>query len=132
MNSPSVDIVTILSQSAVAIGTFNTDLFVGEEPSGEKVQDAIVTIHDTGGEGRDANVDIHHPTIMARVRGAVNGYLVAYTKSESIVTALHALHNETHGGSRYIQIFAQSDILFNGYDEKNRPIFTINFSIQRT
>ena len=132
MNSPSVDIKDMLASSAVGVGTFNTDLFIGEEPTGVKTQDAVVTIFDTGGFAPEAMVDIHYPTVMVRIRGTKNGYLAAYTKAESIKTALHKLTKETWNSTLYIQILAQSDILFNGYDEKDRPVFSINFGIQRS
>ena len=130
MNSPSEDVKDILENAGV--GTLANDLFVGKEPIADQTQDAVVTIYDTGGSAPEVAASIGHPSVMVRIRGAKGGYREAYTKAESVKTALHGLNNESWGSARYIQILAQSDILFNGFDEKDRPIFTINFSIQRT
>ena len=128
MNSPAVDIANILASSAFSYGVVGTDLFVSREPL-EPVN--CTTIYDTGGyEPESADVVYDRPTIMARVRNS--SYASGYAKAQAIKTALHKANQITEGGTRYIALWAQSDILFIGYDDSNRALFTINFRIHRT
>ncbi|MBW2030730.1 MAG: hypothetical protein JRJ31_16830 [Deltaproteobacteria bacterium] len=129
MNPPSEDIKDILEQSSVGVGTFGTDLFIGREPDSPN---DCVTIYDTGGQEPVMNYTYDYPTVQIRVRGSRMGYKAAWTKANSIKEALNGLTNETWNSTRYIQIEAMGDPLFLGYDKEQRPVFVINFSIQRT
>lgn len=127
MNPPSIDIKDILE--AAGIGTYGTDLFVSTIP---ERPDAAVGIIDTAGlSPLPVDYIYDRPSVQIIVRGTANGYLAAYSKAESIKRALHALYNETWNGTRYIVILAETDILWIGPDERNRPQFSLNFSINR-
>jgi len=128
MNPPSEDIVEILEQSSVGIGTFATDLFLHQMPD---TPDACISVHDTGGFDPEPH-DYNKPTVQVRVRGDKMGYLDAWNQAEDIKDALHELTNETFGGTRYIQIMMQGDILDIGDDEKGRPVLTLNFLVHRS
>ena len=128
MNSPAVDIANILESSAFNYGVVGTDLFVSREPL---TPVNCTTIYDTGGFAPESADEIYdRPTIMARIRNS--SYSGGYAKVQAIKTALHNAHQITEGGTRYIAIWAQSDILFIGYDDSNHALFTINFRIHRT
>ena len=129
MNPSSEDIKDILESSAVGVGTFATDLFIGKEPDSPN---ACVTIYDTGGAEPEAGYVYDYPTIQIRIRGEVGGYRNAYLKAKEVRDALHGRINEIWSSTRYIGIWAMSDILFLGIDDKQRPIFTVNFRIHRT
>ena len=130
MNSPSEDIKDILESSAVGLGlVFGTDLFVSRMP---ETPDQCVAVFDTGGEPPQPSFVYLKPTIQVRIRGAKTGYQTAYTLAESIRDALHDLTNETWNSTRYVGIWATSDIFFIGYDENDRPLFSVNFRIHRT
>jgi len=126
MNAPSQDIKDILV--ADGIGTFGTDLFVSKQPS---TPDAVVTVYDTGGFAPEGMTADHYPTVQMLIRGDQNSYRTTYTKAESVRDSLHRLHDETWNSTKYIAIWAMSDIIFVGYDENERPEFSINFRMHR-
>ena len=126
MNAPSQDIKDILV--ADGIGTFGTDLFVSKQPS---TPDAVVTVYDTGGFAPEGTTSDHYPTVQVLIRGDQNSYRTTYTKAENVRDSLHRLHDETWNSTKYIAIWAMSDIIFVGYDENERPEFSINFRMHR-
>ncbi|MHA1809369.1 MAG: minor capsid protein [Candidatus Heimdallarchaeaceae archaeon] len=125
MNPPSQDFKDILVDAS--IGTFGTDIFIGKEPDSPN---ACVTLYDTGGFPPQVNNKLDYPTVQVRIRGEVRGYQNAYAKAENIKDALHAQGNITQGSTKY-SIWCMSDILFIGYDDKDRPLFTVNFRTMR-
>ena len=128
MNSPAVDIANILAASPFSYGIVGTDLFVSREPLAPV---NCTTVYDTGGfEPESASEVYDRPTIMVRIRNS--SYTAGYAKVQAIKTTLHKLHETISGGTRYVAIWAQSDILFIGYDDSNNALFTINFRIHRT
>lgn len=135
MNSPARDIkdILILSTSGLNL-VFGTTLHVSREPSSP---DQVVTVFDTGGFppevliGTDSR-GMEKPTIQIRVRGNKKAYNLTYDLAEDIKDALHTLTNTTINGTKYVAIWLESDILFLGYDENDRPIFTLNFLLYRT
>lgn len=132
MNSPAEDISTILVLSSSVTGlTEGTDLFISREPS---KPDVVVSIFDTGGGEPQSTAERYEfPTVQVRSRGtAITGYADAYAKLELIKLALHKFANQTIGGTKYIGIWASSDIIPLGYDDNNRPMFSLNFRIHRT
>jgi len=131
MNPTSEDIKDMLEDSASGLGlVFATDLFVAKEPDDP---DLCVTIFDTSGLEPDHTIHrLDYPGAMVRVRGKQGGYLEAYALAENIKEYLRGIHGETWNGTRYIGIWAMSDILPIGWDSKDRPKFSLNFRIQRT
>lgn len=133
MNPPSEDMRDILLESDAGLDlVYATNLFVNLEPDRGGVLDKVVTIYDTGGAEPDTERTLEYPTVMIRGRGDIGNYGGIYTLLESIKNELHGTANKTINGARYIGIWLTSDIFFIGYDEKKRPIVTINLRIQRT
>lgn len=129
MNLSSEDIKDMLLSSAAALDmTFGTDLHIGSMPDSPN---ACVAIYDTSGSDPDGNRAYFYPHIQVRVRGAVGGYRAAGMLARSIQGYLKERHNETWNSTAYVGIWAMGDILFVGHDEKNRPIFSVNFRLQR-
>ena len=130
MNPPSRDIAAMLDESAAALGlTFATNLFVGEMPT---TPDACVTVYDTGGYAPEPGYVYERPTVQVAVRGARDGYLVAHTLAQDVRDVLNGDVNDSINSARYIAIWCESDVLFAGYDDNHRPLFTVNFRIHRT
>lgn len=128
-NTPADDVVTMLENDGV--GTAGTDLFVNKEP--QKNSSPIAAIYDTGGYDPDATGKVYDkPTVMARVKGVDGGITAATALIQSIKSALHGREPETISGSRYKGIWQVGDIMFVEYDERNRPVFSANFRLQRT
>lgn len=129
MNSPSEDIKGFLEAETALALTFAANLFVGQMPESP---DACVCVYDTGGYPGEANFVYQRPTCQVKVRGNKGAYKVAHELAQSIRDTLHALHNETINDARYIGIWMETDVLSLGPDERQRPMFTINFRVHRT
>ena len=129
MNSPAQDVSTLLVAASLSL-TLGTNLFCFEEPDSP---DAVVTCYDTGGLDPEPGYVYLKPTVQVRIRGSkkTTKWATAYTLTEGIRNALHGVQNQTVGGTKYIQILAQGDILSLGVDDNNRPLYTINFAIHR-
>lgn len=128
MNAPSEDVKDILDGISSLALTFKTDLFTVEMPG---TPDECVCIYDSGGFDPQPN-DLERPTVQIKVRGTKNGYSAAYSLAKSIRSELHEYANQTVNSTRYIQIYAQGDILYLGKDDNQRPLLSMNFRIDRT
>lgn len=129
MKAPSEDIKDILEGTSALALTFATDLFISEMPDRP---DDCVCVYDTPGEPPETGYVYHRPGLQIRVRGAKGAYLATHEFAQAIQAALHGLHDETWNGTRYVGIWATGGVLFVGYDDNHRPIFSINFRIHRT
>lgn len=129
MNLTSEDVRDMLLSSGAALDlVFGTSLHIGSMPDSPN---ACVSIYDTSGGDPDGNRAYFRPHIQVRVRGAVGGYRAAGMLARTIQEYLKQRHNETWNSTTYVGIWGMGDILFVGNDEKNRPIFTANFRLQR-
>ena len=131
MNSPATDIKDMLDASNAALGlTFAVDLFVSEMP---ELPDECVCIYDTGGFD-PASIDerYEYPTVEVMVRGNKMGYVAGWDLAQDIKDVLHKLHDETWNSTKYIGIWCVGDVNYIGYDQSQRPLFSINFRIHRT
>lgn len=132
MKSPSEDIKEFLIQSSVGTGLiFGVDLFINFEPE-ETLNIPIVTLYDYAGDRPQVNFKYFRVFVQARIRGAKYGFQVAYTLAETVRDALHEMVQQTVNGTKYMTIWAITDIISLGQDENGRPIFTVNFEIHRT
>lgn len=130
MNSPIVDVKTILTQGDSSSGfvyEFAEVLFLSVEPDSP---DTCITLIDTGGFDPDVNSSYQRPTFQIRVRDKANQYERAYSTMRSILNILHG-NRFTVGSTIYVFI-QQGDIFDLGRDAKNRVILTSNMVIHRT
>jgi hypothetical protein len=130
MKSPAEDIKDLLVSAG--IGTFGASsgwsLNVSRTPA---APDTCVTVYDSGGRDPHPAQLLDHPSIMVQVRGAKNGYAAGYAKAQEVKDALIGIADQTVNGTRYTGIWMKGDINPMGYDESNRPLFTLNFAITR-
>lgn len=75
-------------------------------------------------------VGIDAPSLQIRVRGAEHEYEATYTKAKQINAALHELRGQI-GSGVYPWVLAQHDPAPLGYDELQRPEFSLNFNLAR-
>lgn len=138
MNPVCEDIKDMMVDSNLAIGDFAAttgwSIHLTDMPDDDNTPDTCILVLDTGGDAPDpdSSKNIGNPTFQVLVRGTKMGYQDTWDKAKEILDGLHGKHNETWNNTRYIHIFAKSDILPLGYDENRRPMFSINFSVMRT
>jgi len=129
MNPASEDIKDYLESSAVALGTFGTDLFIGQMPA---TPDVCIVIVDTAGFRPELNYEWERPGIQILVRGELGSYLTTNNSAKAVYTALHGICNETINTAVYKLIRAVSTPIYIGEDDNKRPLFSLNFEIQRS
>lgn len=118
----------LTDSGAAALGlVFNVNLFIAVEPT---EPDAAVTLYDTGGYDPDVQNGLDAPTFSVGVRD--NGYLAGFGVAEEVRQYLKAITNFTVNGTRYLAFWPVGDINSLGFDEKNRPRFSLNFRTMRT
>ena len=128
MNATSIDIKDVLV--AAGIGTFGGNIFIGSQPD---TPDQCIVLYDTGGFPPESGYKYDRPTIQISIRGEVGGYADAYAKAQLIKDTLHNWKSESWNVlTRYIGVWAMSDAMFLGQDDKHRPEFSVNFLIHRT
>lgn len=126
MNSASEDIKDIIVAGSLAV--FGTDLFIGMMPETTSI---CISIFDIPGLSPDLYTQWERPAIQLQTRGVAGGYKSAYAKIKTIADYLHG-RQETRNGVIYKLIRQEGSINHVTTDEKNRPIFTTNFQIQRS
>lgn len=128
MTSPAIDFKDMLVSAG--IGTFAASsgwaIYVGQQPDSP---DTCITVYDAPGESPDPRNNIDYPAPMVRVRGAVGDYVNGYNKAEYIKKALLGKAAATVNGNRYTGIWMRGGINHLGFDDKNRPEFTLNFLV---
>ena len=129
MNAPAEDIKDMLEAESSLGLTFQTDLFIGREPS---KPDNSVTIFDTSGYppmltlGNDSQY--YYPSVQIRVRN--RDYQDGYALISSIVALLHGKHNEVWNNTYYSVIACSSEPFLLDWQE-HYARFVCNFNIQR-
>ena len=131
MNAPAEDIKDMLAAVSALGLTFNTNLFVGREPS---KPDNTVTIFDTPGFPPQVTLgigddDYYYPSVQIRVRNL--DYNTGWALIQSIETSLHGRAQETWNGTLYSVILCSSGPAMLDWVENNRVRFIINFNMQR-
>ena len=104
------------------------NLFVGNEPSEEQVQDGvngIVTIYSTGGPEQDARLNLD--TLTFQVRSKSQDYDLGYALLDEIKKELQSIDSFLYNNKTYIGIWSSNPITFIEIDDNQCSIFTANF-----
>jgi hypothetical protein len=91
--------------------------------------DTTITLYDTGGLDPDPALLLDQPSLMIHVRGIARDYDGARAKAQEVKDALLGLPAQTLGGTFYGGAVMKGDVFFLGYDNKSRPVFTLNFQL---
>jgi hypothetical protein len=128
MTAPSKGVADILV--AAGIGQFggNSDWSIRIGRSKDS-PDRGITIYDGPGQPPEPGLDINRPSVEISIRGGQNDYVEAYTKAEAIRDALLGYPTETINGDLWASVTMLGDIMCAGYDEKERPWFTLSIQI---
>lgn len=123
MTSPALMLSGLVPSSVVG-GATNWTLKVGKLVS---TPDQLVVFYDTGGQNPNPRwlVDFSH--VMVQVRGAASDYGAAYSKIRDVRDCLLGLDSQDVGTNRLVSITCLGDISFLKYDDKERPLFSLNF-----
>lgn len=133
MNASSKDIADYLESSAVGVGIIGTDIFMSAMPDSSNSNEGLcMAIFDVSGEAPQAGYVYEYPHLQVQVRGNKGEYFEAYDKAVEVRNALHGLTNKIINSTRYIGIWCLSDVAFISWDDKSRPLLTVNFRIHRT
>lgn len=126
--NPAVGIKDLLVTAGV--GTFAAlagwGIYVGQQPTDP---DTVVTVYNSGGKNADPKFLLQEPHIQVRIRGAANGYVAAYDKAAEVQDELLGIPSQVVNGDQWDGITAIGDINPLGYDESQRPMFSVNFSL---
>ncbi len=133
MNPSSEDIAAMISGESISGLIFGTDLFVGRFPDGNEYQNCVV-INDLPGAGPNKTFDkatsnFYDSGVVVRSRNV--DYREGYTALKTIIEFLHGYGQVTINSTFYDAIWAQGDAQFLDWDENNRAIWLVNFSIKR-
>jgi hypothetical protein len=131
MSDPAKDIATYLDAQGAA--TSETNLYYGKKPATPGAY-PVATVLSTGGFDPVVNADReqHQPTVQVIITGAVQGYDAARTLGEDIRDELiDPVTFTTADGFTYYGSYQQGDIEAIGYDENDRPEFSMNFRFYR-
>ncbi len=115
---------------AAGIGTFAATsgwgIYINKEPTDP---DTVVTVTTSGGTNPNPKWLIDFPSAQVMIRGAPNGYVAAQAKAQEVKDALLGLPSQDLNGDRWDSITMAGDIAPLGYDETNRPRFSLNFNL---
>lgn len=127
MAIPSAGAKTLLAAALVG------DLTGGEWPInvGElhDEPDAQIVLVDTGGFTPNPGWIVNYLSLQALVRGVEYGYDTAYTKARNVQEVLLGLAPQDISGDRWCGVTGIGDVTYLGKDDKNRPLFSVNFRI---
>lgn len=111
---------------AVVEGSTGWTLKVGKTiPTPNKV----VSMYDSGGQEPNPRWAVDKPSIQAVIRGDVDDYGPTWLKARQVRDALLGLDSVTIGTDRWVSVTCMGDIGFIGYDDKDRPSFSVNFRL---
>lgn len=124
MTSPAVYAGGLLG-NAIVDGVTGWTLRYGKMVS---TPNRVVVLTDSGGQSPNPRWKIDYPTFQARVRGGNGEYAEAYDKAKEVRNKLLGIDSQDlAGGDRLVSIICVGDIGFMGYDENDRPEFSVNF-----
>lgn len=128
--SPAVSIKDILVAANVAefpaAGASGWALAIGIITASAATSQQI-SIADTGGLDPNPKWLLDFPTVQLMVRGAPGAYVEAHAKAKQIKDVLLGIGTTDAGANSIDSITMQGDINLVGYDEKARPMFSLNF-----
>ena len=131
---PVVPIEEGISQRLVAntVGVFESEtvgvwgIYIGKTPMRP---DTTITITQFGGLPPDPKFLLDYPSIQVRVRGDKGKYRDTRLKTKDIKDVLLGCVSQTVNDDRWVSVTMETDPVFLGYDENERPEFVLNFNM---
>lgn len=91
--------------------------------------DQMVVVTDTGGQIPNPAYLLDYKTFQVLVRGKPDDYSGAYDQAIKCKDVLLGMNPVDVGADRWSGVTGLGDIGFLRYDEKNRPLFSVNFRL---
>jgi len=135
MNSPAVDVAELLA--ANGFGALASTIFATRTPDSPDallVVSSVTAREPVVATGRTAGtfLDTARPNVQVWIREAPGKNAEGYNKAILVRAFLHGKAPFFINGTRYHSMFALSDVGELGVDEKLRPVFSINFRMERS
>jgi hypothetical protein len=115
---------------AASVGAFEATtgwgIYIGKHP---KTPDSVIVIASSGGFAPDPKWLLDFPTFQIRIRGNKGGYQEATLKAKDVKDTLLGLPSQDVNGDRWVSVRMLSDNTLLGYDENDRPMFSMNFTL---
>lgn len=126
--NPAVSIQTLLQTAGV--GTIDAASGWSIRAIREQASpDTHVTCYNTGGLQPNPKYLLDFPSAMVRVRGAPHGYTAARAKAQVVKDTLLGLESQDIDGDRWVSVRMIGDLNELGFDDNDRPMFTLNFTL---
>jgi len=123
MASPA-DAIANLLPNTIVDGVTGWLLRIGKLPD---TPNQVVVFYDSGGSNPNPKWRVDYSTIQVRIRGIKSDYSGAYDKAREIRDHLLGIDSQALGSDWLVSLTVMGDIGFTGYDDNDRPEFTINF-----
>lgn len=88
-----------------------------------------ITIFNTAGRPPNPKWLLDYPSLNIRVRGSKGGYVNAEDKAKEVKDVLLGFDSQDINGDRWVSVTMPGDLIFIGYDENERPMFSLNFRL---
>lgn len=89
--------------------------------------DSVISIWPSGGNNPNPKWSLDYPQAQVRVRD--KKWEEAYAKTQQVKDTLLGIPSQDLNGDRWNSITMIGDLTSMGYDEKNRPEFSLNFAL---
>lgn len=130
VNSASRDILGYMENNG--FGTHGSNLFLFNQPTSP---DQCLTLRDASGFDSDRTLDKYiwdKLSVQVIVRGKKNKIIEAEEKAIEIKNFLDYTTDIILNSTTYSSIMIVGNILPLGYDDSDRPEFSLNFKVERT
>lgn len=115
---------------AAGVGTFAATsgwaIYLSKYPA---APNTVIAIYNSGGRAPNPKWALDYPSLNIQVRGAKNGYQAAVTKVQEVKDVLLGLDSQDINGDRWVSVTMPGEPAFLGYDDDNRPMFSLNFRL---
>ncbi len=96
--------------------------------------DECIALYQFSGLAPDTKVGKRNPGLQIVVRGKsaderMGGYASAEAKAAAILVGVDGIGAKTINGTTYLEILAESDVVFRGRDGNGRPEMVVNFIV---
>ncbi len=129
MQPPCKDIRDMLIAEIPESDIDASDIHLSRLPA---TPDALVAVLDQAGSPPEDLILYYKPKVQVLVRGDPAQYQTAYERAQLIQDLLHGYGPVEVNDTHYVGVWATSDIIPVGYDESNRPVFSLNFMVHRS